>query len=52
MSFVDNLKNLNTANIIWFTYDTPVDDYDQADTKYVFDRIKKTRPRNKKYSNK
>ena len=42
LSFVDNLKNLNTANIIWFTYDTPVDDYDQADTKYVFDRIKKT----------
>ena len=40
--FADNLKNLNTANIVWFTYDTPVDEYDRANTKYVLDRIKKT----------
>ena len=33
LSFVNNLKNLNTASIIWFTYDTPVNEYDQADTK-------------------
>ncbi len=42
LSFVNNLKNLNTASIIWFTYDTPVNEYDQADTKYVLDRIKNT----------
>ena len=40
--FTNNLKNLNTASIIWFTYDTPVNKYDQADTKYVLDRIKNT----------
>ena len=42
LSFVNNLKNLNTANIVWFTYDTPVNENDQADTKYVVDRIKNT----------
>ena len=42
LHFADNLKNLNTANIVWFTYDTPVDEYDRANTKYVLDRIKKT----------
>ena len=42
LSFANNLKNLNTANIIWFTYDTPVNENDQADTKYVVDRIKNT----------
>ena len=42
LSFVNNLKNINTANIIWFTYDTPINENDQADTKYVLDRIKNT----------
>ena len=42
LSFVNNLKNLNSANIIWFTYDTPVNENDQGDTKYVLDRIKNT----------
>ena len=42
LSFVNNLEKLNTSNIIWFTYDTPVNEYDQADTKYVLDRIKNT----------
>ena len=37
--FVNNLKNLNSANIIWFAYDTPVNEYDQADTQYVLDKI-------------
>ena len=40
--FTNNLKNLNSANVIWFTYDTPVKENDQADTKYVLDRIKNT----------
>ena len=42
LSFVNNLNKLNTADIIWFTYDTPVNENDQADTKYVLDKIKKT----------
>jgi UDPglucose 6-dehydrogenase len=39
LTFVNNLKNLNSANIIWFAYDTPVNEYDQADTQYVLDKI-------------
>ena len=27
---------------MWFTYDTPVNEYDQANTEYVLDKIKKT----------
>jgi UDPglucose 6-dehydrogenase len=27
------------ADVIWVTYDTPVDEYDQADVGFVFDRI-------------
>ena len=42
LTFVHNLKKLNSANIVWFTYDTPVNEYDQANTKYVLDKIKKT----------
>ena len=42
LSFSHNLRDLNIADIIWFTYDTPVNDNDKADTKYVLDRIKKT----------
>ena len=42
LSFVNNLKNLNTANIVWFTYDTPVDENDRASTKNIIDKIKKT----------
>jgi len=39
LTFVNNLKKLNSANIIWFTYDTPVNEFDQADTQYVLDKI-------------
>ena len=42
LTFVHNLKKLNLANIVWFAYDTPVNEYDQANTKYVLDKIKKT----------
>ena len=42
LTFVHNLKKLNSAKIVWFTYDTPVNEYDQANTKYVLDKIKKT----------
>ena len=42
LTFVHNLKKLNLANIVWFTYDTPVNEYDQANTEYVLDKIKKT----------
>ena len=42
LSFVKNLQELNNADIIWFTYDTPVQSNDDADTEYVLDKIKKT----------
>ena len=42
LSYTNSLDNLNNADIIWFTYDTPIDDYDQADTKQVLDKIKST----------
>ena len=42
LTFVHNLKKLNSSNIIWFAYDTPVNEYDQANTKYVLDKIKNT----------
>ncbi len=42
LSFVNNSKKINLADVIWFTYDTPVDEYDRANKKYVLDKIKKT----------
>ena len=42
LSFVDNLKNLNKAEIIWFTYDTPVDENDRANSENIIEKIKRT----------
>ena len=49
LSYTSSLDNLNNADIIWFTYDTPIDDYDQADTKQVLDKIKSTLKTLQKY---
>ncbi len=40
--FTNNFKRLNLAEIIWFTYDTPVNAVDQAEPNKVIDNIKKT----------
>ena len=42
LSFSNNLNKLNTADIIWFTYDTPVNINDEGDTKIVLNKIKNT----------
>ncbi|MDR0486170.1 MAG: nucleotide sugar dehydrogenase [Elusimicrobiota bacterium] len=40
LSFFDGLKQaLKDCGIIWITYDTPVDDEDEADCAFVFERI-------------
>lgn len=38
--FTDNLSDLKDRDIIWITYDTPVDDEDNADVEYVTTQIK------------
>ena len=42
ISFTNNLRKLNSSNIVWFTYDTPVNDQDQGNTNHVITNIKKT----------
>ncbi|MDR2068018.1 MAG: nucleotide sugar dehydrogenase [Holosporaceae bacterium] len=37
-------RALKNAEILWITYDTPVDDNDVADTKYVIEQIKRSLP--------
>ncbi|MDO9085552.1 MAG: nucleotide sugar dehydrogenase [Anaerolineaceae bacterium] len=37
-------KALEKADLVWITYDTPVDDNDQADVKYVIDRVQRIFP--------
>ena len=42
LSFSNNLNKLNTADIVWFTYDTPININDESDTKIVLNKIKDT----------
>ena len=35
-----SLKNINSTNVIWFAFDTPTNNEDQADTNYVLNQIK------------
>lgn len=37
--FVSDLTAISTSDLIWITYDTPVDDQDNADTKFVSQEI-------------
>lgn len=39
LNFTFEISEINSADIIWVTFDTPVDDNDKADTKYVTDKI-------------
>lgn len=39
--FTHHVTDLNEADIIWVTFDTPVDDQDVADVNYVTDQVKK-----------
>ena len=40
LSFTSSLKNINSTNVIWFAFDTPTNNEDQADTNYVLNQIK------------
>ena len=40
--FTNKLKESNSAEIIWFTYDTPVNLFDKAEPEKVINSIKKT----------
>ncbi|MDD4735969.1 MAG: nucleotide sugar dehydrogenase [Kiritimatiellae bacterium] len=44
LRFTCNLSELADADLLWVTFDTPVNDDDQADTEYVFHRIQEALP--------
>ena len=45
LSFSDNLENsISSADIVWITFDTPVDDNDEPDIDNVIDKVKKIFP--------
>lgn len=44
LSFSDNPSLCYDADVVWITFDTPVDEHDKADTGFVFDHIKQLYP--------
>lgn len=44
VKFTADLQDLSNADIVWITYDTPVDENDIADVNYVMQEIKKLMP--------
>lgn len=44
LSFSDELGALSEVEVIWITYDTPVDEDDQADVEFVVEQVKATFP--------
>ncbi|MBA3352041.1 MAG: UDP-glucose/GDP-mannose dehydrogenase family protein, partial [Blastocatellia bacterium] len=42
--YVDPGEALEGCQVLWVTFDTPVDDDDRADTQYVIDRVKEVLP--------
>jgi UDPglucose 6-dehydrogenase len=49
LMFTDNISNaVLNSDYIWVTYDTPIDDTDNADVDYVINNIKKIIPHIKK----
>ena len=45
LSFFDRpIDHISDQDILWITYDTPVDDDDQADIEFVFEQVEKTIP--------
>lgn len=44
LNFTSNLNDLTQAEIIWITFDTPVDDHDIADVAFVTAEIEKIFP--------
>ena len=44
LNFSTNPKDVRGAQVIWVTYDTPVDDEDNADVEYVVERVSRLFP--------
>ena len=44
LTYTANIEQLKNQDIIWVTYDTPVNDQDEADVEYVTDQIKQFFP--------
>src|SRR3990167_4889350 len=44
LQYASNLKDINSAEIVWVTYDTPVDEDDNADVEFVINEIKNLFP--------
>ena len=42
--YVDPGEAIKSCQVLWVTFDTPVDDDDRADTQYVMDRVKEVLP--------
>ena len=42
LTFTNNLNKINSSDIVWFAYDTPVNEKDQANEIIVLDKIKKS----------
>ncbi len=39
LKYSDNFKNISNSDVVWITYDTPVDKNDNADVEYVIKKI-------------
>lgn len=44
IAFSTDVKDVSTAEVVWITYDTPVDDNDNADTGFVVSKIESLFP--------
>ena len=45
LNFTQNsIKAVCDADVLWVTFDTPVDEEDQADVEYVLDKVKSVLP--------
>jgi UDPglucose 6-dehydrogenase len=45
LSFESQVSNIHDIELLWVTYDTPVDDEDKADVEFVKDQIKSVLPK-------
>lgn len=50
LQFTDNAADICHSDIVWITYDTPVDDNDKADTQFVINEVNKLFPALKPHS--
>jgi UDPglucose 6-dehydrogenase len=44
LTYTANIEQLKNNNIVWVTYDTPVNDKDEADVQYVTNQVKRFFP--------